>query len=374
MFTVGVSTPPRPPAAPAWGDAGLVSGEAVELDVRAARIGSRVIALLLDVLVQLVLGLLLAALVGLILAALPYGVIDTAAERALLTVGLVLLLVGYPVFFERFNAGRTPGKAAVGLRVVSADGAPVGVRQSLTRALVGVAVEWPGLVLPLLSWVAGVTVMLTDARGRRLGDLVAGTLVVHTRTAMTWRPVPATVPPLVGWAYILDLSRLDAGLALATRQYLARCHLFAEPARSDLARRLWREVAAVTAPPPPPGLPEPTYLAAVLGERHRRARHRLAGERALAAVLWPQLGTAPNPTRPVEGRPDTGPPGVRPPVPAWPDPVEPRPPAPPWPDPVRPPVPPQTIPAGARPPVPAPHTTGPGALAPGPEQTSGRRW
>ncbi|GAB3850349.1 hypothetical protein GCM10029963_36430 [Micromonospora andamanensis] len=126
MFTVGVSTAARAWTAPGWGDAGLVSGEAVELDVRAARIGSRVLALLLDVLVQLAAGLLLAALAGLLLAALPYGLLDAAMERALLTVGLVLLLVGYPVLCERFNDGRTPGKAAVGLRVVSADGAPSG--------------------------------------------------------------------------------------------------------------------------------------------------------------------------------------------------------------------------------------------------------
>ncbi|WP_433531598.1 RDD family protein [Micromonospora sp. CA-263727] len=310
-----MSTSLRPWSAPAWGDAGLVSGEAVELDVRAARIGSRVLALLLDVLLQLVLGLLLAALVAVALAALPYGVIDAALERALFTIGLVLLLVGYPVCFERLNHGRTPGKAAVGLRVVSVDGAPVGLRQSLTRALVGVAVEWPGLVLPLLSWVAGVTVMLSDTRGRRLGDLVAGTLVVHTRAATRWRPTPATVPALAGWAYTLDLSRLDAGLALAARQYLTRSHQFAEPARGDLGRRLWREVAAVTAPPPPPGLPEPIYLAAVLGERHRRARHRLASERVLAAAVWPQLG-ANRSDEPVTAPPAPPPTGVEPPPPA----------------------------------------------------------
>ncbi|WP_239095632.1 RDD family protein [Micromonospora lutea] len=281
-----MSTAARAWTTPRWGDAGLVSGEAVELDVRAARIGSRTLALLIDVLVQLVAGLLLAALTGLTLAALPYGLLDAAMERALLTVGLVLVLVGYPVIWERFNDGRTPGKAAVGLRVVSVDGAPVGFRQSLTRALVGVAVEWPGLVLPLLSWAVGLTVMLSDDRGRRLGDLAAGTLVVHTRPATRWRAVPATAPQLAGWAYSLDLSRLDADLALAVRQYLARAHGFSEPARGELARLLWRQVADVTSPPPPAGLPAALYLAAVIAERHRRARRRLAGERALTEALW----------------------------------------------------------------------------------------
>ncbi|MGS2618908.1 RDD family protein [Micromonospora sp. LZ34] len=301
-----MSAQPRPPApSPGWGDAGLVSGEAVELDVRAARIGSRALALLLDVLAQLLLALTLAMLVGIVLAALPMVVVDAALSNAFGTVALVAVLVGYPVLFERFNHGRTPGKMAVGLRVVSADGAPVGVRQSLTRALVGVAVEWPGLVLPLLSWVAGVTVMLTDRRGRRLGDLVAGTLVVHTRSATIWRPVATSVPALVGWAYTLDLSRLDDRLALAARQYLARVHQLAEPARSRLARGLWAEVAAVIAPPPPPGLPETVYLAAVLGERHRRARHRLARGRAVAAALWPELlpGPATPPATAAAGTP-----------------------------------------------------------------------
>ncbi|MER7330104.1 MULTISPECIES: RDD family protein [unclassified Micromonospora] len=288
---------PRPPARPApWGDAGLVSGEAVELDVRAARIGSRVLALMLDILAQLVLALVLSIAVGIVLANLA-GLVDGALTGAVATVGLILVLVGYPVLCERFNHGRTLGKMAVGLRVVSADGAPVGLRQSLTRALVGVAVEWPGLVLPLLSWVAGVTVMLSDRRGRRLGDLVAGTLVVHTRTATAWRPVPTAVPVLVGWAYTLDLSRLDDGLALAARQYLARVRHLAEPARGRLGRGLWAEVSAVITPPPPPGLPESVYLAAVLGERHRRAWHRLGHGRAVAATLWPELTPGP-PARP----------------------------------------------------------------------------
>ncbi|TWJ23864.1 putative RDD family membrane protein YckC [Micromonospora endolithica] len=297
MFTVRVSTPPRPPARPAaWGDAGLVSGEAVELDVRSARIGSRVLALLVDVPVQVLIAVALATLVGGVFAVLPAGAVDGALAGGLGTVGLVAVLVGYPVLCERFNDGRTVGKMAVGLRVVSADGAPVGVRQSLTRALVGVAVEWPGLVLPLLSWAAGVTVMLSDRRGRRLGDLVAGTLVVHTRTATPWRPIPTAVPALARWAYTADLTRLDDGLALAARQYLARVHHFAEPARSRLAYGLWAEVAAVVAPPPPAGMSETVYLAAVLGERHRRDRHRLGRGRAVAAALWPEL--TPGPTAP----------------------------------------------------------------------------
>ncbi|WP_245675388.1 RDD family protein [Micromonospora halophytica] len=280
--------------APAWADAGLVSGEAVELDVRAARLGSRVLALLLDIVAQAVLTLLLAILLStLAVPLLPSGLVDGAFFEGLATVFLVFALVGYPVLFERFCHGRTPGKMAVGLRVVSVDGGPVGLRQSLTRALVGVAVEWPGLVLPLLSWVAGVTVMLTDRRGRRLGDLVAGTMVVHTRTTRSWRPTPMIIPPLVGWAATLDLTRMDDALALAVRQYLTRAHGFAEPSRTRLAQGLWSEMAAVTSPPPPRGVPEQLLLATVLAERNRRGSLRLRRTRAVTATLWPELNPAP---------------------------------------------------------------------------------
>ncbi|WP_243707986.1 RDD family protein, partial [Micromonospora sp. KC606] len=285
--------------APAWADASLVSGEAVELDVRAARLGSRVLALLLDIVAQAVLAVLLAIpLSALAAQLLPSGLVDGAFFEGLATVFLVFVLVGYPVLFERFCHGRTPGKMAVGVQVVSADGGPVGLRQSLTRALVGVAVEWPGLVLPLLSWVAGVTVMLTDRRGRRLGDLVAGTMVVHTRTAQSWRPAPMIIPPLAGWAVTLDLTRMDDALALAVRQYLTRASRFAEPSRTRLAQGLWSEVAAVTSPPPPRGVPEPLILAAVLAERNRRGALRLRRTRAVTAGLWPELNPAPQPSIP----------------------------------------------------------------------------
>ncbi|WP_231921238.1 RDD family protein [Micromonospora auratinigra] len=294
----------QPPPPSRWADAGLVSGEAVELDVRAARLGSRVLALLIDLMAQLVLAAVLSLLLLLLLPE------DAALAGAAQTLMVIVVLVGYPVVTERFVGGRTLGKLAVGLRVVRADGGPVGVGQSLTRALVGVAVEWPGLVLPLLSWAASVTVMLSDPRGRRLGDLAAGTLVVHTRGTGVFRPLPPVAPPLFGWAPSLDLTRLDDGLTLAVRQYLGRCHQFVEPDRSALGRALWAEVAARTSPPPPWVLPEPAYLVAVLAERNRRSAHRLGQRRGVTTALWPELAPAPVTAAP--------PPGAAAPVPAAP--------------------------------------------------------
>ncbi|GAB3970291.1 RDD family protein [Plantactinospora veratri] len=272
------------------------------MDVRAARLGSRVLALLIDILTQITLAVVLVMCAGILLTSLVGpGAFDGATLRGLQTVGVVLVLVGYPVACETLNSGRTVGKLAVGLRVVRADGGRVGFRQALTRSLVGVAVEWPGLVLPLLTWAVGVTVMLTDPRGRRLGDLAAGTLVIHDRSPTGTGYVPTMVPPLAGWAATLDLTRLDDGLALAVRQLLSRTSTLTREARRGLTRSLWAEVAAVTSPPPPPGLPEWAYLAAVLAERHMRARQRLARTRSVTSTLWPELAppaAEPAPLRP----------------------------------------------------------------------------
>ena len=122
VFTVGVRAQPPPP--PRWADAGLVSGEAVELDVRAARLGSRVLALLIDAVIQLALALVLGAVLGMVALALLGDYLDAALAGALQIVLLVLVLIGYPVVMERFAGGRTVGKLAVGLRVVRAAGRP----------------------------------------------------------------------------------------------------------------------------------------------------------------------------------------------------------------------------------------------------------
>jgi uncharacterized RDD family membrane protein YckC len=274
----------------------LVSGEAVELEVRFARVGSRALALLLDITVQI--GLLMVLVVLATVAVAGLGSIGDEALVAAAFVGcMVIVLVGYPVISETFFGGRTLGKLAVGLRVVRIDGGPIRFRHALTRALVSVALEWPGLILAPLTWVISLVTMLANPQGRRIGDLAAGTLVIHERTPAAWGWVPAMPGPLAQWAALLDLTGLDDELALAVRHFLARNRQISEPARSSLGRELAKEVAARTSPPPPPGVPGWAYLAAVLAERHRRAAYRLAAARQITATMWPNPSFA----RPVSG-------------------------------------------------------------------------
>jgi uncharacterized RDD family membrane protein YckC len=263
----------------------LVSGEAVELEVRLARIGSRAVALVIDIVVQVTSFVLIVSAIMVALAALRLDVED-ALLIAIGTVVLVLVLVGYPAGAETLFNGRTLGKLVLGLRVVRTDGGPIRFRHALVRALVSVALEWPGLVLLPLTWAVSLTVMLAHPQGRRLGDLAAGTLVIHDRTPAAWGWVPAMPPPLAGWAALLDLTGLNDELALAVRHYLARNRQISEPIRSRLGLALANEVAACTTPPPPPGVAGWAYLAAVLAERHRRAAFRLAAARQISATVW----------------------------------------------------------------------------------------
>jgi len=201
----------------------------------------------------------------------------------------VITLVGYPAILETLTRGRTLGKLAMGLRVVRDDGGPIRFRHALTRALVRTTLEWPGLLMPPVTWVVSLWMMLVNPQGKRLGDLMAGTIVIHERTPASWGWVPAMPPRLAGWAQILDLTGLDDELALAVRHYLARNREIREPARSRLGYSLASEVAACTTPPPPPGTPGWAYLAAILAERNRRAVRRLAQARAATAAVWPEL-------------------------------------------------------------------------------------
>lgn len=268
----------------------VVTGEAVPLDIRVARLGSRVLALLLDLAVQIALFMALQMLMTLgFVLLLGMGIGEPPLLTAFTIIAVVLVFIGYPTVLMTLTRGRTLGKLALGLRVVRDDGGPVNFRHSLTRALVGFAVEFPGLAMPVGGWVLSIVLMTTNPMSKRLADHAAGTFVIHERNLEAWGWVPAMPPALAIWSSTLDLSRLDDELALAVRHYLSRNRQLREPARTRLGQQLAREVAQVTSPPPPPGTPGWAYLAAVHAERHTRAMRQLAAARQRSAAVWAEL-------------------------------------------------------------------------------------
>lgn len=246
---------------------GLVSGEGVRLALAPAGVGSRVIAALLDVAIQAMALFVLVLVDGVVAAG-----ADSAALAAVAVVEVVLVVAGYPIVSEWLTRGRTIGKATLGLRVVRDDGGPIGFRQALVRGLAGLILEKPGLLFPLTT-VAGLWTMTSSAREKRIGDMMAGTVVLNERSAPQFlAPVPPWIPPqLQPWALSLDLHRLDDRLALSVRQFVTRAHGMTPAAQEALGEDLRQRVLAVTAPPPPPGTPTPVLLVSVLAERRRRA-------------------------------------------------------------------------------------------------------
>ncbi|WP_410661496.1 RDD family protein [Amycolatopsis sp. lyj-112] len=245
----------------------LVTGEAVVLDVRAAKLASRGLAMLVDVVLQLIV-LFIAMIVLSQVAA--FG--DEALALTLFLVTLVLIMVGYPVICETLSRGRTLGKMALGLRVVRTDGGPVRFRHALVRGLAGFFVDF--WALGLLGAVAVVTSLLSP-NGRRVGDYLAGTLVIRERVPAARTPYVGMPPQLAYWASQLDLTRLPNDLALAVRQYLGRTSELRPEAAEALGYGLAQQVAAAIGAPVPPGVPSWAYLSAVLAERRQRDHAKL---------------------------------------------------------------------------------------------------
>jgi uncharacterized RDD family membrane protein YckC len=264
----------------------VVTGEAVVLEVPVARFPSRLLAIIIDLAVQLVLLAVLLFAVGLAQA----GGLDDASTAAIGLVVTIGVIVGYPTVFETLSRGKTLGKLALGLRVVGDDGGPERFRQALVRALAAVIEIWalagaPALITSLLS-----------AKGKRLGDLFAGTFVIQERL----RAKPGTAitmpPPLAAWAASAELSRLPDDTAAMARSYLSRYWELSPPAREEFGRRIAAQVATLISPPPPYGTPPAAFLSAVLVERRSRELARMT--RTPAPSLPPPPAPPPPPPAP----------------------------------------------------------------------------
>ncbi|MFD3876069.1 RDD family protein [Streptomyces sp. NPDC058623] len=251
----------------------LVTGDAVVLGLRPARLPSRALAIVVDLTVYLV-GY---GVVSIGLVAATYG-LDGALQAAVAVASFLLLLVGVPIAVETLTHGKSLGKMACGLRVVREDGGPIRFRHALVRGAMGV-VE----LLMTMGVVACVSSLVSE-RGRRLGDVFAGTLVIRERVpGARVMPVPPPPPWLAGRFTALDLSTVPDGLWLAVRQYLTRMNQLDPQVGAALAARLADDVVARTGTPPPAGVPAAAFLMAVVHERQSRDAARAFGSPSQAA-------------------------------------------------------------------------------------------
>jgi len=157
--------------------------EGIRLHLLPAGVVPRALAWSIDLLIRLLV-LWIAAM------ALAFG---GEAGHGIYFVVLFAVLWLYPVLFELFWQGQTPGKRALSLRVLNTDGTPVGWVASMTRNLLRTVDMLP------FAYGIGSVCSLFDSRSRRLGDLAAGTLVVHDSTAAR---APMQAPPRLAVASV----------------------------------------------------------------------------------------------------------------------------------------------------------------------------
>jgi uncharacterized RDD family membrane protein YckC len=246
----------------------IVTGEAVVLDLPCARFPTRLLAHMIDRLLQVAMLLAVTYVAGL---ALSGHSLNTASLAAVLVTAIAAVVVGYPVTMETLSRGRTVGKMALGLQVVSDDGGPVRFRQALVRGLAGAVECWALLGVPALF------TSMVSARGKRLGDVFAGTFVMRVRAPRAATGAFTQIDPaLRPWAASLDLSGLPDSLAASASSYLSRYGQLDARMRDHLGGQLAAGVAARVSPPPPPGVPPAVFLHTVLGERRNRDLARMA--------------------------------------------------------------------------------------------------
>ncbi|MGI6705995.1 MAG: RDD family protein [Clostridia bacterium] len=156
------------------GEIRITTPESVHIRFEAAGIGSRFAALMVDTVIQLVLFFIL--LISLFGAGITMeGIVEGILSwyTALFIILSFLIFMGYFIFFETVFHGRTPGKAMMKIRVIQSSGQPVTFMGSVLRNIFRLADFFPGF------YGIGILVMFISSESRRIGDYLAGTVVVR---------------------------------------------------------------------------------------------------------------------------------------------------------------------------------------------------
>jgi uncharacterized RDD family membrane protein YckC len=215
---------------------GIITPEAVVLDVETAGVASRMLAGLLDLLVQM--GFVLFVLVVLSIS----HVVDSGTGlRTASAILLAVVVMVYPVVMETLWRGRTPGKRALGLRAVTIEGAPIRFRHAVLRMMGGIVDRF----LPPIG-VTGSLMVVATRRHQRVGDLLAGTVVIRDpeRTPLpqaVWFPVPQGLDQ---FAATIDPTALTDQQYTVIRSFLMRNREFSADARHAMASDLAARAAA----------------------------------------------------------------------------------------------------------------------------------
>lgn len=275
----------------------LITGEAVALEITPATVANRIASGFIDYTVY-ALGAALSvfAVLGLVIGDGSALKEDLALLKALLSLVALAWLVVIPLLVELFSRGRSLGRMVTGARVVRDDGGTVRLRHCLVRTLLAVVEIWGTWAVPALC------ASIVSKRGKRFGDMLAGTYVVREHHRSHAAPPLLMPPELVQWAAGTDLRSLPGSLSLTARTFLQRASSLMPSSRHQLGLDLASQVQGYVSPPPPAGTHPERFLAAVLTERRNRelvleSRNRRLEEDVLRDMARPPYGVGGGETR-----------------------------------------------------------------------------
>ncbi|MEO6835693.1 MAG: RDD family protein [Candidatus Tumulicola sp.] len=222
--------------------------ESIAFHYELAGLGSRFLAVAVDLIVQIILAIGAIIITGYTLQGINRFLsslhLKSSQADAVITAGAIVLyfiiFFGYFIAFEALWNGQTPGKRAIGIRVVRDGGYPIGFTESVIRNLIRV------IEVALFAYGVSAICAIVSAYNKRLGDLAAGTIVVRdsafeVSNPARWLEGDLDPSPSIGVAGAAALT--DEELSVVRRYLERRSQL--EP---EVARQLAQRVAASIRP------------------------------------------------------------------------------------------------------------------------------
>ena len=258
--------------------------ELVDIQLPLAGIGSRFIALLVDMLIWFAGFIVLVILLAIFLPGIEaFSKISEQWAVAAAIFMLFLLFWGYFTLFEAFWNGRTPGKRVARIRVIQRSGRAISLFESMARNLVRYVD-----MQPFPMYAVGVIAIFTTRQHQRLGDLAAGTLVVRDRVqdAPLWgesgartftapafdRSAPAPEPHNAYSLPTTGIAKLSSSDLEVLEGFFARRLDMSLETRHMLAERIAAAIQAKSGIEPPAGASVETFLEATARQLRDQAR------------------------------------------------------------------------------------------------------
>jgi uncharacterized RDD family membrane protein YckC len=270
---------------PEWDQLSIETPELVAIDMPVAGIGSRFVALFIDYLIWAVAIIAFILFVAFVDPSLShFSKLGEKWETAISIFVPFVLYWGYFTLFEAFWNGRTPGKKLAKIRVIQRSGRGIGLFESMTRNFLRIVDQFP------FCYAVGAVCIFLTKQHQRLGDLAAGTLVVHEREHLTtvssrdasrtftsglFESAPASEPRPRGFEVATSGVQLLGSADLEVLEgFFARRLDFSLETREQLAQRIASAIRAKSGLEAPPGVSTDIFLEEIARQLRDLARIR----------------------------------------------------------------------------------------------------